>query len=719
MSIDAALREAERERTSPGRRPAVAIFLILWVLWGTLLVWVRMQHPGLSVGEDWGDADILNAGRFFDQHGYSLTKGLPRLDTAPLRPGEKPVTYNSFPPGPFWIHQGLKAVGITDLATQRALHEVYTHLGELLLFFVICRFTGSAWLALFAAGLHMFSIPYAAYSSGFWVNMGQTPLFGALYCWKRYEDAPRAEPWFTRASVWLALAALLAFADFWITFEDGPFIAIVVGVRALMIRRRRTFLAAVAVAFMPALVMIIRTIYTAWAMDVGLSMAVQHFIAAGEARSGEGNVPTAWSSVWSVWLSRLGWPLTADPNAWHNRTFMYPVLWPVVIVPAVVLVGVLTSRLDDPRIAPARRGFWTGVLFLFAGVSWTVIMRGHVWHHRFTILTLMPGFAVLLASLAYAGLALRPRGELRVRFMAWLPAVAAMVVLIALPMSLRYSDLLNLRFTLDEHRAERSHESERFYALDAATHRGLEWAKRVIVYPKRPMISYYLDVPFVHAGAAAPEGLPSRDAGEAWLLDTWAPEAGKLAARLAKQIGLPDVQGDGGRLVVFPAHAGVSLPIEAAIEGLGHVEGVRVAPTLDGGSMAVIFGVSGTLKPAANRFVFGTIALDDAGHEIARSGSRLAWTGCFDNERGFAWATLPLDELRAARSIRLSIWDTRSNSAAAWQIARDLPEHATLLSNRAAVDLDAATWSARRLQEAKPGPVPPSKAPEPALPAAR
>jgi len=661
---------------------ALVVFVLIWALWGAVLLAVRVHHPGMGIGEGWSDADIVNAGRWFDREGYAATGGLPRLDTAPLRAGEVARTYDTFPAGPFWVFQAVKAAGVRDLAAQRAVYQVWTHFGELLLFVVAWRLSGSAWIGALAACLHMLSVPYAAYSSGFWVNVSQPLLFATLYSWLRWERASSSRD----RGRWLACATAMAFAGFWLTLEIGPFIAVFVCVRAAMKRSRAAIVAGALLCAAPVGVMVLRVVHHAAATGRGIGGAVAHFIESGEVRAGLGDGASTWSAVGGVWLTRLGWPFVVEAGAGHNRQFAYPALSLAVLIAGAALMGGMASNITDPRMREARRGFWAGALLLLAGASWTLLMRNHVWHHRFTVLTLMPGLAMMLGSLVWSGWAMRPaRGSPgRARPLAWMTTAAAIVLMGSMISSLSGSDLLNRAMRLDAIRHSQARALDEHYQIAAQASEKLTAFTRLLVFPKRPMFSVHLRTPFQHAGRDAPVGVPDVAAGEGWWLDTFSREAGELAGRLSADVGFPGVERWPGRFVVFPTPVqGVTLDIRACVEGLGEVDGVRISPTLDGEHLAVIWRIAATsgrnqsasvLDPAMDeRFNIGFELIGGDGGVIESVVIKPGLLGTRAAKSAVFWTTVAIERVREAAALRLTVWDVPRRRFATWSVHGTLP----------------------------------------------
>jgi hypothetical protein len=227
--------------------------------------------------------------------------------------------------------------------------------------------------------------------------------------------------------------------------------------------------------------------------------------------------------------------------------------------------------------------------------------------------------------------------------------------------------------------------------------------RQVTMFPKRPMVTCSMGVPFV--SSMEPPGAGERPpAGQAWVLDAWDPKMASAAADLAVRLGPPDVLSTPSRMVAFPARGRGTLGVRAKIEGLGALEALRIRPTLDRGQIALAWSLSGEFdSKAADRFVLGGELLDAAGAVIERVQTRVSWTGTFSPNAALAWASAPRAAWQRAEKLRVSVWDTAVNRAAAWQVAADLPEGVHITAGRDAVEVELAVCVPWVLEKAKAG----------------
>lgn len=670
--------------TSPAAdRRARLIFLAIWLLWGLALLWARTSYPGLEIGEDWADADILSAARWFDVHGHRDTGFLPRLETAPPPPGEALALYDTYPPGPFWIHETLRAIGITGLAGLRTASQILGHLGVLALYVVFRRLSASPWVALLGASIYMFSAPYASYSSGFWMNLGQPMLALLLLAWLRLEDAGDAP---TRRSRLITLCGL-AFIDFWITLENAPFLAVFAFVRAMgSSERRRCVMSLGVVLSMPVAALVLRILFNAWAEHTTVAAAIKDLSDTAAERASAQFGGFSWGTLGAIWAARLGWPFNEPGRTAHHTAFVFPALAPVVLAAAVVVLMSARRRLTSDT--PERRGLLAGLLLLACGLTWTVLMPNHVYPHRPTVQTVMPGLSLLLGALASAGSrgVFEPRET--ARRTAIVSAAASLALLGGMFAGLARCDLVNRVWDINTRVHERvtalAADNDRFVRAGPSLAR----FDRLLVHPKRPTMMYLLGVP---STSSAKEPTRPLLPGEGLVLDVWHPGAARYAAERSADIGLPDVISFPGRMLAFPSDLNVrgrTLNIRAHISGLGDVDAVRIAPTLDPGQIAVTWrlaAASGSGRTfdaaAASRFVIGFELYGADGKRIAKQASRLAWLGTFTDERALIWSTLPESDFHAAQSLRLTVWDTQSNAFALWTIRQDLPANVSLAAD--------------------------------------
>ncbi|TVS00477.1 MAG: hypothetical protein EA423_11580, partial [Phycisphaerales bacterium] len=135
---------------------ALLVFLALWIGFGAVLMTARVQHPGLEISKDWSDANILNAGRWFDEHGLRKTMGFPRLETA-YEEGDDLRVYMSYPPGPFWVHELTKRIGFGEVVHTRVINQTAGMIAALLAFMVFAKIARNAWVGVLGGVFYMMS----------------------------------------------------------------------------------------------------------------------------------------------------------------------------------------------------------------------------------------------------------------------------------------------------------------------------------------------------------------------------------------------------------------------------------------------------------------------------------------------------------------------------------------------------------------------------------
>jgi hypothetical protein len=213
---------------------------------------------------------------------------------------------------------------------------------------------------------------------------------------------------------------------------------------------------------------------------------------------------------------------------------------------------------------------------------------------------------------------------------------------------------------------------------------------RLLVHPKRPTMMFLLGVPSTSSAKQPTRPLLP---GEGLVLDVWHPGAARYAAERSIDLGLPDTVSFPGRMLAFPADESSTRNIRAGIEGLGQLRGLRIAPTLDPGHIAVMWRL--TADPAhpfdaalANRFSIGFELIDAVGKPIAKQASRLAWLGTFTDREALIWSSVPEPTFRVAAAIRLTVSDTQTNTLALWTIDGDQPARTSLGPDRRWLTID-------------------------------
>lgn len=658
---------------------ALLIFLALWLAVGAVLMTARVQHPGLEAGEIWGDANILLGGQWYDEHGYAKTKALPRLETY-HEAGEPYDVYLTYPAGPYWVRELTKLAGFSEIVHTRIVNQTAGMVAALLAFMVFSRLARNAWVGLLAGVFFMLSTPFFSYSASLHhYPLGLMTLMLTLLAWLHFEDAQgRAGRVF-----WLGLACVTFFLNCWLTFEHILLIGLFVAARVFLPWRSfsgRKFLGAAVLGLVPFVVMGMRIVHNGMFVG-GLRKGFDSMFGAAVARSDLATGGVSLESFIAAWLTRLGWPWSGDPAFRHNREFVYPLLEPTVLVPAMVLVGVALAMWRWAGAAPVRRAMWNGLLLTAGGLAWFVLMTDHSWHHRFVVLLLVPGLALLLGGLAWAGFAGARAGLERV------PAARTACVLLACGLiglfvwNLRTNDTLNQLVAIDEWTHARVLDRRQSHERLAEASGALSDVRRLHVYPKAPWKAYMLGTPFVFAEDAPPEAI---EADEAVYIEAWSETQRSEVLKALRRFGLPDAfSPPPHRAMVFRGREGRDLDTRIHIGERMAITGLRWAPTLDGRRWALVCRVAGEIDAGlADRYVFTVSAMDADGQTIETQSFRLLWYRFFDGRDGLLWVQLSSEAVERAESIRFRMWDIDRDRHPTLEPEKPLPEWMRLSEER-------------------------------------
>ncbi|MEZ6232772.1 MAG: hypothetical protein R3B68_01150 [Phycisphaerales bacterium] len=724
-------------RTITGPRWMAAAFLLVLAALGVLLYAARAQYPGPSSGEFWSDANIINASRGFDDAGFTTTWGLPRIQTAaPV--DDASALYVSYPPGPYWLSYAAwtvgKALGVEPLLAARLFAQTCGLASALLAWLVFTRLSHSRAIGALAGLFYVLSPAFLSYSAALH-HMAYSPmlLFGAMRAWLAFEDTLGP-----RRLVWLALTALLFAADCWTNLEHMFFFALFVGVRTAFHFRWPVVLGAALVGPLPIPMMALRVLHNAQVLG-GWDAALEQFRSKASRRSGSGRAGVDLHELASSWLARLGWPWPTrdDTNLVWNQEFVYPALDPWVLgALAAILISValhgaarwcanrsarrpLSVSLVDPRkglvgVAPpepppkagARFLFWSlppggpiacglggGVLLLAGGLTWFVVMTQHTQPHRFIVLLLMPGIALLLGTAAWWVVESARRvgtgsdGLLAalLRGRAW---ILAALLLALFARQIVVADALNQLWPLDERAHRRTASRQDANARSAIVGEALaaRGVSRLHVYDGAnvmPWRAASLAQPFVYARIEMPEALAPSEAiyAEAW-------DATEVAACLdaAERFGLPLLAGPPSqRAFVFMGgdpssrERRVDAPLDRPApgeSGTGSLKAVRAVawcPTLTGEEWVLAIFLEGDLAgtpedPVLSRYTF-TLRADaregtgsDNGPRL-ESRTRLNWSPIRDDRRALVLLSVPTENLEPGAPAELAIWDRRARAA--------------------------------------------------------
>lgn len=638
---------------------ALLVFLALWIGFGAVLMTARVQHPGLEISKDWSDANILNAGRWFDEHGLRKTMGFPRLETA-YEEGDDLRVYMSYPPGPFWVHELTKRIGFGEVVHTRVINQTAGMIAALLAFMVFAKIARNAWVGVLGGVFYMMSSPFVGFSGSLHhYPLAMMTMMATLLGWLMFEDSRDRR----RRVLWITAACIAFFLNCWISFGDIMVIGAFVAFRVFLPFRafsRWKFYGAAALGLVPFLVFGMRIVHNGM-LAGGLRAGFDSMIRTAKYRADAGGYDNALMDLIGVWLTRLGWHWNWPGHSVdHNLEFAYPILQPGILAVGLVLLGVLLAMWRSPCSAPGRRAFWNGLLLFGGGLIWFALMTQHSIVHRLVILMILPGMALFLAGLAWSGFAAARAGTARVPASRLVTALLSCALLGMFLWNLRTSDAPNQIFKLDEKVHQRI--LDRRESNERLTRVGLSLSdvQRLFIVPWAPREAYALNVPFVFDETRTPDELGSR---EAIYIAAWGGLQVSNAVDAMRRFGLPDaISAPPHRAMVFRGGGERGATLDFPFNEKLRITRMRWAETLDGEHVALTIRVSGELDgDLALRFNFALRAFDENGEEIASNIARIGWQHIYDDRDGRVVMMLPAEAVERAHQIRFRVRDNHES----------------------------------------------------------
>lgn len=720
-----------------------ALFLLVLTVAGVAVFAARLEHPGPDSGEFWSDANIINGCRGYDQAGFTATWGLPRIQlAAPL--DDTAALYLSYPPGPYWISYASwsvgRALGVDPVLAARLFAQACGLLSALLAYLVFTRLARSAAIGGLAGLFYVLSPAFLCYSAALH-HMAYSPLLllGAMRAWLAFEDGIGR-----RRVLWLGLTALLFAADCWTNLEHMFFFALFVGARAALHFRWPVLLGAMLIGPIPVPMMALRVLHNAQVLG-GWDAAMAKFRSSASRRSTGGRFGVDLEQLATAWLARLDWPIgdRAGVNQAWNQEFVFPAANPwVVAALAVIAVSLVLhwlvgrrqggpkalplSLVDPSQVSmplgpapeaplPPRFLFWTlrapgpiasgllgGLLLLAGGLTWFVVMTQHTQPHRFIVLLLMPGLALLLGTVCWWVIeSVRRATRDRSGVVAWWLRVRAWIVVALLlgvfAAQVRRADVLNQLTPLDQTthaRVVSRIEANRRVALagPALAAQGVERVHLFDGANVMPWRAASIGLPFLYARVEMPQTIGPDDALYA---EAWDPLEIAACLDAVERFGLPDlVSPPSDRTVVFrgsraPGDRDVVLDmaltapsVPTGQPGLESppalvLRSLRWGPTLLDDQAAAVLWITGDLsqgQPEAvlNRYTFTLRIRTPQGsqHEVRM---RLRWAPIRDDGRALLLLVGPAAAITPDAVVELAIWDRREAAPVIFPEAEDSP----------------------------------------------
>lgn len=648
---------ADRERGTPLFRPAMerlalVFFWLYLAAWMGALFHAWTANPQLHHGDAFSDANVLNAAANFERWGLGLNCGL-STHFGTWSPQHPVKPYTHYPPGPEWIHMGLRGVGLHDLANYRGVSVGFAALALVLWWWVVRRVTGSYIIALFAAFFYSFCSSFTEYSDSLHQHsVMQLTFMICLAAWTAFEGAATTG----RRALWLGIAAVIFFLDMWITFEHILMIPGYVAIRALLAGLRRNWRGALLIGLLPLLALSTRLAHNAIALG-GMGAAIDDLSGSAKYRSDGAVMQVTIPRVFSIWIERLGAGKGSQGQEFDPGNAV-PVLTPRTGITALAMLVLLVACWHRTEIDALRRGFGYAALLLICGILWFVVMRGHSYVHRHVIMLLLPGVSLLLAVLTAAAV-WQWRGSPAHAPVRIVGPVLACLLVVWWARDIRHSRAGSILFDLDPNYrrvlADASAASEMRRAASEASFANVQ--RMHFVGKMYPVLTFECKRPFVYS-TELPKSLPP---GEAIWIEHWFPEEQQMAAEAFERFGLPDVFGGPVCSLVFRnTSRAATVDTDVVYQGGIRLVQFRQAETLDGQAWAVqgVFELAKAVD--RDRFVASLLVEtpNGASPKSVDSGLNNAMPR---GRQPVVSLIVPKSEVKKGARFRFAIWDKAEN----------------------------------------------------------
>jgi hypothetical protein len=609
-----------------------AVLVALWIP-------ATLRDPGLTHGDHYSDANILIAGRNFDSQGLAFRNGLPVQYTC-IPAGHVPEPYTHYPPGPEWLHQGLKALGLRTLASLRLSSLAVSWAGAALLCRLFFLFTRSLPIACVATLFYVASSGFLAYADSLQqFAYRQLTLPAILLAWHRVETAAPGP----KRRLWTTAACAVYFLDGWISFEQILLVATFVTGRVLLDRRRDLVVPLLAVLAMPVLVMGTRVAHNASVLGLGATVTDLAGL-----DTMDGVSPSRWD-VGRTWIGRLG---GADVE--HEREFELPLLRPWVAAPLAVLALIAMATGRWRRLDPVGRGLRPSLLLLAAALPWFVVFPTHGIVHPHLVMLLLPGFALGAGSLAAMPLH-------RMEFPAWraVAGAAALALVTAYAAITAHRVPFARLWPVDKGARAIVDDRVRLRGQYLAASEALRDQRCVVLLGNHPYIAAALTAPS-HPSVVRTRTwdtmVPDLARDESLWIEAWSPPERAAAVAAALRYGLPDLLAPGRISLVFHGTPPTERRLNADLGAGLSLSRIRVSRTLEGDDIVVAVEVAGPPSEAATLVLEGRLidARGAAGELVSEAGLD---RGYASGDRTLGFLTIPLERARGASELLLSVRD--------------------------------------------------------------
>jgi hypothetical protein len=371
-------------------RLASRSYLIILGVLSLLLAWSRFSFPDLDHGDEFSDANVLNAGENFVRLGFIECRFLPMFEPQSATPHD---LYTHYPPLPDIVNGLLRAVFRTDsLRFFRAVSILVSLLGLVFWTLFVRRITSSDLVA-FLAALFYLSNPLFLFGFDSLHESSYSECLRSLvfYLTAVFLGTP---PGRHRVLIGCALVAAVGVASL-ITFEYVVYLSLFVALFGLGVvapADRISFKALLLIWLAPVAGFFLHVLQNVW-----------YF----------GSVSAALEDLKNITVERMLFSKDA-PGAtitlgiwWREvllRNIKLAFLFDVVVLAAILVVAYLLFRALKDRTRREVASLSKGFLVCFTcGITWYVLFPSHSWAHTYLFFLarhLLPAAALGFALIA-------------------------------------------------------------------------------------------------------------------------------------------------------------------------------------------------------------------------------------------------------------------------------------------------------------------------------
>lgn len=368
-------------------RLASRSYLIILGVLALLLAWSRLSFPDLDHGDEYSDANVLNAGENFARLGFVACRFLPMFEPQAAAPHD---LYTHYPPLPDIVNGLLRVVFRTDsLRFFRVVSILVSLLGLLFWTLFIRRITSSD-RVVFLAGLFYLSNPLFLFGFDSLHESSYSECLRSLvfYLTAVIVGIPRGR---RRVLLGAALVAAVGVTSL-VTFEYVVYLSLfvaLVGLSCVESSRRLSIRALLLVWLAPVVGFALHVLQNVWYLGSVAAAATDLKTIAAERMLSSKDAPGGTLTL-GIW-----WNEILSRNV--RLAFLFdPVVLAVVLIASLLAYRALSATSRREAAALAK-------LFLICfvcGISWYLIFPSHAWAH--TYLLFLARHLVPAASLGFA-----------------------------------------------------------------------------------------------------------------------------------------------------------------------------------------------------------------------------------------------------------------------------------------------------------------------------